>query len=222
MSLNDKVGAMETKYNIMNNIVSDILHRIDNNEKTINDLNELSKENQKYIKNQDIYSRRSNIEFYNIPESILQNDLEAYIVKMLNSAKIKVQSYDIVAVHRLGKFVSGRKRNVIVRFINRKNTYKCFGLGKKLANIAEYKNKKIYTIENLCPTNKKIFNALYKLKKQNIIYSVWTKNGRIFYQENEDYNDFVEAESLEEIDYLFRETDNSQDTANQTNIQFFY
>ena len=43
MSLNDKVGAMETKYNIMNNIVSDILHRIDNNEKTINDLNELYK-----------------------------------------------------------------------------------------------------------------------------------------------------------------------------------
>ena len=43
MSLNDKVGAIKTKYNIMNNIVSDILHRIDNNEKTINDLNEFYK-----------------------------------------------------------------------------------------------------------------------------------------------------------------------------------
>ena len=142
MSLNDKVGAMEIKYNIMNNIISDILLRVDKNEKTINQLNDSCKDNTKYIKNQDIYSRRSNIEFCNIPETVQQNDLEAYIVKMLNVAKIKVQSYDIVAVHRLGKFVSGRNRNVIVRFINRKNTYKCFGLGKKLSLLAEYKNKK--------------------------------------------------------------------------------
>ena len=136
---------------------------------------------------------------------------------MLNSVKINVESYDIVAVHHLGKFVSGRKRNVIVRFVNRKNAYKCFGIGKKLTKINEYKNKRIFTIENLCHINKRIFNALYKLKKQDVIYSVWSRNGQIYYQENEDYNDYIEVKSLDEIDYLFEEEDNDEVDGCQTN-----
>ena len=131
---------------------------------------------------------------------------------MLNSAGIKIRSYDIVAVHRLGKFKKGQKRNVIVRFINRKNAYKCFGLGKKLNKIDEYKHKRIFSIENLCPVNKKIFNALYKLKKEKVIHSVWSRNGRIYYHECEAYNDFTEATSLDDVEYLFEEfADNEAD-----------
>ena len=122
---------------------------------------------------------------------------------MLKSVKINVQSYDIVAVHRLGRFKSGKTRNVIVRFVNRKHTYKCFGIGKKLKLVNEYKNKKIFTIENLCPINKRIFNALYKLKKNDIIHSVWSRNGRIFYQENEADDTYIEAENLDDIAFLF-------------------
>ena len=134
---------------------------------------------------------------------------------MLAKVNIKISSYDIVAVHRLGKFQSGKTRNVIVRFVNRKNTYRCYGIGKKLANTNEYKNKHIFTIENLCPLSKKIFNALYKLKKENRINAVWSRNGRIFYQENEDYNDYTEATSLEEIDYLFDENINEEPTTRE-------
>ena len=40
--------------------------------------------------------------------------------------------------------------------------------------------KKIYITENLCPTYRKIFNRLYKLKKENVIRNVWCNNGHVF------------------------------------------
>ena len=202
----------------MNKIVSDILERLDNVEKSNTNFEERITFNETYVKQQDIYSRRNNIELCNISENIHQRDLESFVVQMLNSAGIKIRSYDIVAVHRLGKFVAGKKRNVIVRFVNRKNAYKCFGLGKKLNKIEDYKNKRIYSIGNLCPTNKKIFNALYKLKKEKVIHSVWSRNGRIFYQENEIYNDYTEAISLDDIEYLFEEVAEEDDDRNVTPI----
>ena len=215
--LSDKLISLNSKFELFNNIVTDILTRVDKNECAIINLKDRTINNEKYIRNQDIYLRRNNVEFVNIPESIKQRDLENYIVKLLNKIKIKVQSYDIVAVHRLGKYVSGKTRNVIVRFVNRKNSYKCFGIGKKLKLLNEYKDERIFTIENLCPTNKNIFNALYKLKKQELIHSVWSRNGRIFYQENDDYNDFIEANSLDDVDYLFEDPNEESKVGNNRN-----
>ena len=80
----------------------------------------------------------------------------------------------------------------------------------------DYKDKNIFTVANLCPYNKKIFNALYKLKKEKVIYSVWSRNGRIYYQENEDYNDYTEASSLDEIDYLFQDEEDCNSNVNDS------
>ena len=44
-----------------------------------------------------------------------------HIIDVLSKIGIKVVSYDIVAVHRLGKFIDGKCRNVIIRFTNRKH-----------------------------------------------------------------------------------------------------
>ena len=77
------------------------------------------------INSLDQYSRHSNIEIKNIPENINQSNIEQYILKVFEAVGIKIQSYDLVAVHRIGKFVQGKCRNVIVRFINRKNTFSC-------------------------------------------------------------------------------------------------
>ena len=68
------------------------------------------------------YGRRESIEIANVPESIPQHKLEEYVVKFLNVINVKVQHYDIVAVHRLGK-KSHKPRNVIVRFLNRKHAF---------------------------------------------------------------------------------------------------
>ena len=104
------------------------------------------------------YSRRNNIEICNITEKIAQRNLEQYVLKMLESSLlINLVSYDLVAVHRIGKLLTGKNRNVIVRFLNRKNSYMCLHNSKKLATSKVPEYKKLYLIENLCPSFKKIF-----------------------------------------------------------------
>ena len=86
------------------------------------------------------YTRRENIEFINIPETTLQKDLEPLVIKILNSMDIKIQSYDIVAVHRLGERRGDRPRNVIVRFVNWKMRLRYFEI-KSLLNRRVWNSK---------------------------------------------------------------------------------
>ena len=157
------------------------------------------------INNLDQYSRRSNIEICNIPEKIGQKNIEAYVLKVMGSIGVHLASYDLVAVHRIGKYTRGKNRNVIVRFVNRKGAYLCLRDSNKLkkSNNAEF--KKLYIIENLCPTNKKIFNFLYKLKKLAKIKSVWSYNGTVFYKVNDSEDEFAErADHMDDL-YMFEE-----------------
>ena len=119
---------------------------------------------------------------------------------MLDSIDIKLQSYDLVAVHRIGKFISGKNRSVIVRFINRKNAYYCLRNSKKLAGSSNHEYKKLFIIENLCYWNKKIFNYLYRLKKENKIRSVWSYNGSVFYKMSDSEDEIaVRAYHIDDI-----------------------
>ena len=178
-------------------------------EQIVTDMRSKIEDNENYIKNQDIYSRRNNVEICNIPESVDDN-LEEFIIKMLKSTNMDISSYDIVAVHRLGK-KTNRSRNVIVRFLNRKDAYKTLKLNQKLKSIPQY--KKIYITENLCPINKKIFNALYKLKKSEVIIAVWSFNGNVYYKIEEE-DEFQQASSLQDIQFLFDENDENSVNVN--------
>ena len=93
------------------------------------------------INNLDQYSPRNNIEIWNIPEKINQRNIEQYVLKLMESIRVKLQSYDLVVVHRVGKFDQGKNRNVIIRFINRKYAFTFLHNIKKLAtsNNPEYK-----------------------------------------------------------------------------------
>ena len=62
-----------------------------------------------------------------------------------------------------------------MRFINRKHAISALKNKKQLSKVNEF-NKYIIT-ENLCPSNKKIYDECYKLKKQGIIKKLWTYNG---------------------------------------------
>ena len=137
------------------------------------------------------YSRRNNIKICNIPEKIAQRNLEQYVLKMLESALgINFVSYDLVAVHRVGKLLTGKNRNVIVRFMNRKYAYTYLRNSKKLVSLKVPEYKKLYLIENLCPSFKKIFNYLYKLKKDNKFDNVWTFNGSVFFKKLNSDNEY--------------------------------
>ena len=99
---------------------------------------------------------------------------------------IKVVSYDIVAVHRLGKVFNAKPRNVIVRFVNRKYAELAIKSSFKLSNVQNKLYSKYYIVENLCPAMCRIFNRLYKLKKTKAINNVWTFNGQVFMKTSDD------------------------------------
>ena len=151
------------------------------------------------------YSRRENIELHNIPESIIQRNLEKFIIDLLNSLKIDMTSYDIVATHRIGKKANGKPRIVLVRFINRKHAYRAMKSSKHIKKSINPIYKKIFICENLCPSNKMIFNKLYKAKKLGKIHSVWSSNGAVLCKYTED-DDSVLIQHIDEIDDVFKDS----------------
>ena len=60
------------------------------------------------------YTRHENVKIKNISESIVQRHLEIYVLKAFQSIGVKLESYNLVAVHRVGKYVLGKNRNIIV------------------------------------------------------------------------------------------------------------
>ena len=67
------------------------------------------------------YSQQENIEFGNIPGGIQQKDLEKYIIDLLGIMNVKIQSYDIVVIQRIGKSNWNNRSNIILRFPKGKN-----------------------------------------------------------------------------------------------------
>ena len=178
----------------------------DDNEKLVSENDKLYDElyDQKIeLTSLDQYGRRENVEFCNIPESISQEQLLKHIIEVMKSVNITVTGKDIHAHHRIGKSSSNRPRNVIVRFVNRKTAFTLLKNKKKLKN-TQYNN--YYITENLCPYNKKLFNILYKRKKNKDIHSLWSYNGNVFVKVREDY-DRVHVQHLDDIDDLFSDDD---------------
>ena len=174
-----------------------------------NDLFDLLDDMENQTNNLNQYTRRENIEISNISEKIVQRQLEAYVLEVFESIGINLQSYDLVAVHRLGKFVQGKNRNVIVRFINRKNAYTCLRNSKKLAESNTQDYKKLFFIENLCPSNKRLFNYLYKLKKENKINKV-SFNGSVYFKISNSVDDYGQkVEHIDDINH-FRNPEDSK------------
>ena len=209
----NNVTLLANLQNEINKINDKLNQVIMNNRSLKRDINELTTENtdlhdflydmELQINNLNQYTQRSNIEIINVPERINQRNLEQYVLKVFESIGVNLVLYDLVAVHRVGKFMEGKNRNVIVRFLNRKNAFICLRNAKKLAssNIPDY--KKLYFIENLCPSSKRIFNYLYKLKKESKISNVWTFNGCVFLKKlNTDDEYCQKVEHFDDIQYF--------------------
>ena len=121
---------------------------------------------------------------------------------MICSIGVQVKSYDLVAVHRLGRFQHGKCRSVIVRFLSRKKTYESISNSKNLVTASNGIYKKLFITENLCSTNRKIFNYLYKLKKEKRVINAWTKNGEVFCKFTAREDDHAKkVEYFEDINY---------------------
>ena len=114
------------------------------------------------------YGRRESIERLGIPEYIGIDTLENEVIGILESIGVFVDSYQIVAVHRLKDINSNTNNNnprsTIIRFVNRKHAFLALQNKNKLRTINGFQN--VYIIENLCPVFKSLYQKCCKLKIQ--------------------------------------------------------
>ena len=81
---------------------------------------ELKKQKEKVL-HMEVYSRRENLIFRNIPESPSENCRELIFDIMTKEMDIETSQMRCHAVHRMGKPIQGRPRPIIVRFVCRED-----------------------------------------------------------------------------------------------------
>ena len=157
-----------------------------NNRTLTNYINNIIRQNKKLVEsvywmevdicgnNQYLYQK--NVEFSNIMESVIQKDLDNYIINVLKAINVKVPLYNNVAARRLGKRRNG---------IDRKFTISALKNKKQLLKDNAY--KKMIILEN--PMNKKLYDQCFKLKGEGVFKSLWSFNGVIHVKFTSDYDE---------------------------------
>ena len=138
------------------------------------------------------YTRSNNIRVYGIPDT---NETESptqtikIFLKEIKDLPIDVvDETDIDIAHRLGRFNPNKPRPVIIRFTTRMVKDDIMRQKKIL------RQRKIFVNEDLTRLNQQVFTAI-RLRCQDEVKSVWTRNGRIMIRR---YND-----SISPVDFEF-------------------
>ena len=123
------------------------------------------------------YGRRNSVEVTGIPAEVKQEDLEDHIIKIFDTAQVKVHGksldhMDIEAAHRIGK-----KNVVIARFVNRKFAREALYKSKNLKGTNIYGNQPIYINDSFCRPFQLIGYVVRQLKKRGIIQGFKIRNG---------------------------------------------
>ena len=212
--LNCELGALKEKLNDLT-----IYHRLlsTENAKLTRKVNCLELRNdeifysltrlEKELANLAQYGRRESIEILGIPRSISDDKLEETVLEILKNIGLELDSYDLVAVHRLKGRLEGNFQSTIVRFLNRKDAYFCLENKKELLackNKMGFKN--LFFVENLCPFYKELYNKCKKLKEENKIKHVWSHHGVVQFRFTDSRRE--KPKKLyhhEDLDYYFPE-----------------
>ena len=221
----DKVIAISNHVSTLTKLVTDI-HK--DNAKINHQINKTKVDNEKikkknkdlenkiYYMQQDIskmdqYSRRQNVELSGIPNSVEDTNLEKIVLEILNKIGVKLNSYDIVAIHRLKIRRGQRSPNVIIRFLNSKHPYESLKKKKNLSKVEEY--GKLYLTENLCPNYQSIFNHCMSLKKYGDLSKVWSYNGVVNVKFEDNDNEIpTKLYHKDDIDTYFYDDDSEHDS----------
>lgn len=144
------------------------------------------------------YSRRDCIELVGLPR-LKDEDPIKLLKEVCSAMKVQISDQDISTVHRLPdtKKVKNRMIAKLTRrdvkeqiYSNRKNllsktTKDIPSIAKELGNSLPPLANKIFINESLTSTRKKLFNEIYKYKKNNGFKYIWTTNGKVYLKENE-------------------------------------
>ena len=110
------------------------------------------------------YNRRENVEISGIPNFINNAELEDVVINILRRIGVcRLEKWEIVGCHRLKENPGDNSANVIIRFVNRKRANQCMQNRRYLRDtINEF--PRLYIHENLCPSNKSIFDKCLRIK----------------------------------------------------------
>lgn len=135
------------------------------------------------------YTRKNSLEIHGIPENVYSSTEEA-VLEVAKALDVEVRPDDIEISHHL-KGEAGAKP-IIVKFVSHKKKAELYKQRTKLRNTSLsdvfpeasaasiVSSKGIYINENLTSFRRELLKEANKKRKNNIISSAWTIDGKVF------------------------------------------
>ena len=142
------------------------------------------------------YTRKNSLEIHGVPEN-LYTSTEDVVIKLGEVLNVPIQSEDIDISHKLysGK---NKPKNIIVKFISHKKKTALYKKRIELKNVkitqlfphsttaAALASERLYINENLTPFRKDLMKEANQMKKDGLLVSVWSMDGKIYVKTSPD------------------------------------
>ena len=134
------------------------------------------------------YTRKNSLEIHGVPESAYRST-EEVVLKLAEALEVPVQSQDVEISHKLP---SKGMKAIIVKFVSHKVKTQLYKERVKLKNVnisdlfpsatsaTRAEAKRIFLNENLTSYRRKIVNRANEMRRDGLLLSVWTLDGKIF------------------------------------------
>ena len=133
------------------------------------------------------YSRKNSLEIWGVPEGAYTSTDEV-VIRIGKAINVDIKPEDIEISHKLKRKTS---KPVIVKFVSHKVKSLLYKARTKLKNVktsdvfpsyafASQEHQRIFINENLTNYRRELFWKANKMKKDNMITSTWTMDGKIF------------------------------------------
>lgn len=133
------------------------------------------------------YSRKNSLEILGVPEGAYTSTDEV-VIRIGDAINVNIKPEDIEISHKLKRKTT---KPVIVKFVSHKVKSLLYKARTKLKNVktsdvfpsyafASREDQRIFINENLTNYRRELFWKANKMKKDNMITSTWTMDGKIF------------------------------------------
>ena len=155
------------------------------------------------------YTRKNALEIHGVPEN-LYSTTEEVVIKLGETLNVSISPEDIEISHKL----NAPNKPIIVKFLSHKVKSKLYKKRVELKNFnvsdlfptsgyatAIGRGNRIFLNENLTAYRRSIVKKANKMRKDNLLVSVWTIDGKVFVKTSPS-GEAVRVYSLEDLDSL--------------------
>ena len=134
------------------------------------------------------YSRKNSLELYGIPEGAYESTEEA-VLKVAEALDVQITPQDIEITHKLKrrgnkpvivKFTSHKKKTQLYKARIKLKDIKVHDIFPNYAAATQESNDRIYINENLTQYRRDLVSKASKMKKDDMIFSLWTLDGNVY------------------------------------------